>query len=563
MSVSINNTALALNVQRQLAGQQTALATSLRRLSTGLRINGARDDAAGLAISERMTAQIRGNDQAARNANDGISLLQTADGSLAEATGNLQRMRELAVRAGNTILSDSDRQALQAEVAQLKLELDRTASGAQFNGMAIFDQGRASAMGDTDKLAVLDGLRSGGWLRDAERMIADMYGLNADGATLSVELSTFTDGAGGVAAQVVSSVGGSGKGSNLKLQIDMADFKPPNLPNGGTSPLYNDRIIAHEMVHAVMARSVNWGSLVNNNKWFVEGTAEFIHGADERVKSDVAASSAAAVAAAISGPTNVSAFYSASYSAVRYLHAKIKAAGGNGIKDITSYLTQNPSASLDQALANASKGLYASNAAFLSDFATNGAAFISGFNLSNTDTGAVGGLNVDSGGTKTAASIVPDYGSGPDYITNGFALQFEQLTTGSGTGIPRSLQVGANAGDGLDVSFAGINLGALALDTLDIAQSPGTAIAALDRATEYVLNQRARIGAQMSRLEAVAGNLGTANENLSASRSRLQDADYASESAALARSQILRQAAVGMVAQANLLPRGALALLIR
>ncbi|OGP00778.1 MAG: hypothetical protein A2Z93_09395 [Curvibacter sp. GWA2_64_110] len=138
-----------------------------------MRINSARDDAAGLAISERMTAQIRGNNMAARNANDGISYLQTADGGLASVSENLMRMRELAVQAGNSMMSDSDRQALQAEVDQLKQEVDRISSSAKFNGEFIFDQARNSAVGDLTQLAVLDGLRNGGWLTDAERLISE------------------------------------------------------------------------------------------------------------------------------------------------------------------------------------------------------------------------------------------------------------------------------------------------------------------------------------------------------------------------------------------------------
>jgi len=155
------------------AGTGSTLATTLQRLSTGMRINSARDDAAGLAISERMTAQIRGNNMAARNANDGISYLQTADGGLASVSENLMRMRELAVQAGNSMMSDSDRQALQAEVDQLKQEVDRISSSAKFNGEFIFDQARNSAVGDLTQLAVLDGLRNGGWLTDAERLISE------------------------------------------------------------------------------------------------------------------------------------------------------------------------------------------------------------------------------------------------------------------------------------------------------------------------------------------------------------------------------------------------------
>ena len=139
MSAVINTNVMSLNAQRNLTGSQSALQTSLQRLSSGLRINSAKDDAAGLAISERMTGQVRGMNQAIRNANDGISMMQTAEGALAEATNMLQRVRELAVQSSNATNSAMDRKALQAEVSQLVSELDRMAQTTEFNGMKLLD----------------------------------------------------------------------------------------------------------------------------------------------------------------------------------------------------------------------------------------------------------------------------------------------------------------------------------------------------------------------------------------------------------------------------------------
>ena len=135
----INTNIMSLNSQRNLNSSQEALQTSLQRLSSGLRINSAKDDAAGLAISERFTSQIRGLDQAVRNANDGISLSQTAEGALAESGNILQRIRELSVQSANATNSASDRQALQSEVSQLVSELDRIASSTEFNGKKLLD----------------------------------------------------------------------------------------------------------------------------------------------------------------------------------------------------------------------------------------------------------------------------------------------------------------------------------------------------------------------------------------------------------------------------------------
>ena len=139
MPLTINTNIASLNAQRNLNSSQASLATSLQRLSSGLRVNSAKDDAAGLAIGERMNAQIRGLNQAARNANDGISLAQTAEGALAQVSDNLQRIRELAVQARNATNSTSDRAALQTEAAALKAEIDRVASTTAFNGVKLLD----------------------------------------------------------------------------------------------------------------------------------------------------------------------------------------------------------------------------------------------------------------------------------------------------------------------------------------------------------------------------------------------------------------------------------------
>ena len=137
MALTVNTNVASLSAQRSLGGSQNMLNTSLERLSTGLRINSAKDDAAGLAIGERFTSQVRGLNQAARNTNDAISLVQTAEGALKEVSSNLQRIRELAVQSVNATNSASDRDALDGEVQQLIAEIDRVASKTQFNGTTL------------------------------------------------------------------------------------------------------------------------------------------------------------------------------------------------------------------------------------------------------------------------------------------------------------------------------------------------------------------------------------------------------------------------------------------
>ncbi len=145
MALVINTNVMSLNAQRNLSTSGMALSTSLQRLSSGLRINSAKDDAAGLAISSRMTTQINGLNQAVRNANDGISLAQTTEGALQEVTNNLQRIRELAVQSANASNSDSDRQALDQEVQQRLNEVQRIAAQTSFNGRKVLDGSFGSA----------------------------------------------------------------------------------------------------------------------------------------------------------------------------------------------------------------------------------------------------------------------------------------------------------------------------------------------------------------------------------------------------------------------------------
>ncbi|EKD41129.1 MAG: hypothetical protein ACD_74C00012G0001, partial [uncultured bacterium] len=144
MAITVNTNIASLNAQRNLTGSGKLLNQSLQRLSSGLRINSAKDDAAGLAISTRMSAQVRGLNQAARNANDGISLAQTAEGALGEIGNNLQRLRELSIQSANATNSDSDRASLNAEATQLISEITRVAGATQFNGLNLLDGSFAS-----------------------------------------------------------------------------------------------------------------------------------------------------------------------------------------------------------------------------------------------------------------------------------------------------------------------------------------------------------------------------------------------------------------------------------
>jgi flagellin len=370
----INTNLMSLNAQRNLNASQSAMAVAVQRLSSGLRINSAKDDAAGLAISERFTTQIRGLNQAARNANDAISLSQTAEGALGEITNNLQRIRELAVQASNATNSATDRAALQKEVAQLQAEIQRVATQTEFNGTKL-----------------LDGTFAG---------------------------QTFQVGAN--AGQLIN-VG--------------------SIANAQTSVLGN-------------------GNFANN----VVGGAVTV--------------------GTVSGLTiNGQTIENVSITAVDSANAQKLADAINKKMDQT--------------------GIYA---------VANGTGVVLQSLFADKNT-VVGGTVTGSGLTATTVTAA-----------SGAAVQVEDLDVSTFLGAQRAISI-------------------------------------VDKALTTVNSARADLGAIQNRFSSVVSNLSTAAENMSAARSRIMDADYAAETAALTRAQILQQAGVAMLAQANAMPQNVLALL--
>ena len=420
----------------------------------------------------------------------------------------------------------------------------------------MFDQGDTSQLGDLDKRAALNSLK-GFWISEGEKRVYDALGLKADGAQLKI---TFSDDPSSTALASVAGVpGAGGKYYDQTLNLNMAYFDDSTLPNGGTNPgQYTDRVIAHEMAHAVMGRSTNFNALPG---WFKEGTAEAVQGADERLAGDVAANGVAGVVGAF-GSIADSNGYSASYAAVRYMHAEIKAAGGHGIKDITGYLSTHANSTLDDALANASHGAFSSVADFSTQFSADGAAFITGMNLGNADTGAIGGFDADGGEVYDAEDVLPNRGTGVPG-SQGFTLVepelFDDTATGGTTQV--SLQVGANAYETIDIGFNSFSTNAMALTNLDLSKNPGLAVMDIDDALAYVDRQRAYMGAIQNRLDSTISNLQNITENATASRSRIMDTDFASETANLASRQVIRQAAQSILVQANQQPQAVLTLL--
>jgi flagellin len=335
-------------------------------------------------------------------------------------------------------------------------------------------------------------------------------------------------------------------------------------------------VIAHEMTHAVMDATLNVGSIfANNQQFFMEGTAELIRGADDRLYADIGGAGGANIAAVVAKAGSwgtswdgTSASYSAAYAGMRYLDQQIKAAGGSGIKDVTTYMAVDPNArTLDQALTNATHGAFTGLADFKTKFQADGAAFIgnmlSSGMLTNADAGAIGGADASGGAVRNAAAVVPDGAlrSGEDQLA-GFKETWDQIAANTDFSANRqNLQIGANVGENLSIGTFAMNGTALGILDADVSTNANAVIAKMDRALDYINARRADLGAQLGRLDSVSANLTASVESLSASRSRILDADFAVETASLTRQQLLQQAGTAMLAQANSTPQQVLQLL--
>jgi flagellin len=361
-----------------------------------------------------------------------------------------------------------------------------------------------------------------------------------------------------VLASVSGTTEANGKVGNLSLNLDMDDFGDGSTADGGAAFLYNDRTVAHEMVHAIMDRSMNMGGLP---KWFKEGTAELIQGGDERLANVIAGSSAASV---VNDVTSGVFSYEGSYAASRYMHDKLKELGvDGGMKGLMTYLHENQGANLDTALNGVTNGAIADTSAFMADFQANGVSFITTkMNFTNADTGAIGGLDADGGPSRSARDVVSDVGAtSADQPLEHFKMEFPEI--GGNTGVNR-LQIQAGAGttadDLIELQFSAMNSSALGLADLDMTKT-AVALLHIDQAIDFVDKQRVVVGATSNRLDMAAQNTQTASVNLQASQSRIQDVDYADSAVKLTRAQILQQAASAMLTQANGQPNAVLALL--
>ncbi|SNX59537.1 flagellin [Nitrosomonas ureae] len=568
MSQVINSNIASLTAQRNLNSSQSSLNTSLERLSSGLRINSAKDDAAGLAISERMSTQIRGLNQANRNANDGISLTQTAEGALTEIGNNLQRIRELSVQASNATNTASDRAALQAEVTQLTSEIQRVATQTQFNGMNLLDGSfgtfnlqvgananqTISASSGNFQTNSFGNYRIGGLAAFTAGGVGDLVagtiGANSDAIGNAVLVSGTTGDASGV--------NGAAAAGDFRISTSSGNFDVYYRAGASAAEIASSINKTGSGVNASASTEVVLGAATGSGAGFLQNTTYSF-----------------AISTDYSDPTN------ANTVDPKFTTISFKTGGADDASDVDSgnYLSTAIKAFND---ASAKTGFTAEAvqtedgywAIKLSNANGNDLRIL---NNSYDNTGAAIGITVSDiavldGDTGTTDSLADTLAGGGLDATTGV------WTNGNGAWYTGKVTLDSSQSFSVTTAVA---------DVFQDAATPGTAAAGtygaqlqatnavdvtsydaaqrtlsiVDAALSTVNSQRANFGALQNRLESTMSNLQSTSENLSASRSRIRDADFAAESANLTRSQILQQAGVAMLAQANQLPNNVLSLL--
>ncbi len=493
MSQVINTNIASLNAQRNLMTSQGSLQTALQRLSSGLRINSSKDDAAGLAISDRMTSVIRGLDQARRNANDGISLAQTAEGALQQSNEILQRVRELAVQSANATNSAGDRKALNDEVNQLVQEVTRIATTTTFNGLKILDGSYQAQQFQVGAFA------------------NETIGISLQGATANdlknntvvLESGTDNDGLGTVTAAANTAAANNGVGAQTLTIAGGAGSSTVSVNANDQASAIASSINALVGSTGVSAKASTSATLASVS---ADGTISFTlnaGGTATVLSAQVTATDLTSLATAIndvSGKTGVTATISNDKASLT-----LKNSEG---KDITleGYLNS----------AGGTVTIDGSAAASTAETLTSG---------STDSTRIAGAVTLFSDQGFTAVS-----GTGQDVNTTGTTVTASTATK---------------------------------LSSVDITSvtNANSAIEVLDASLSQINRIRGTLGAIQNRFQNTIANLQATSENLSSARSRIRDADFAAETAALTRAQILQQAGVAMLAQANAVPNNVLTLL--
>ena len=644
MAAFINTNIASLNAQNNLNKSQGALTTSLQRLSSGLRINSAKDDSAGLAISERMTSQIKGNDQAARNANDAISMTQTAEGDLSTISDSLQRMRELAVQSSTGSNSASDRLSIDNEVQALSKEIDRVAQNSSFNGNKLLDgsftsqniqiganatsndtiaiaigSARTSSLGGvgvTNAASVAGGktttaLTSGDLTLNGFQVGASGLGAapgqstasafsianainaisadsgvtataNSNTVTSANAITDFTAIAAGTfsingvdVGDVAAGTNSAGQGANVAAAINKIATQ-----TGVTAEA--DAKTGALTLKAADGRDVSIG--MNNTA--ANATAAGNNQTKLMAQTGLASTVIGTQAVTATGSPAVAAVNTLTFTAGAVANDSITVNGvtftfaQSGTSSVTvnsatnvtinrdfatTPLTATTSANSLQTAITAAKADSLTTGALATVSSTNGSAGV----ITLTDNTAGPSTTTTSESSTNTAWVATTAGSAAtqDTVTAAVAAANHgtvTLNSSSTNGITFAGKDATKAGFAASGFKAGtVTSSVKSIASINVLTSANatSALSAIDGALATVNASKASLGVYQNRFASVVSNLQSTSENLAASRSRIQDTDFAKETASLTRGQILQQAGTAMLAQANSLSNGVLALL--
>lgn len=535
----INHNINAMNANRQLGMTNTSGAKSMEKLSSGYRINRAGDDAAGLSISEKMRGQIRGLKMASKNAQDGISLIQTAEGALNETHAILQRMRELADQSANGTNTNEDRGAIQDEITQLTEEIDRIGDTTEFNTKKLLDGSLKSVAGaavglDSTTGAQIAKLTTGKITADNSMGTAANKAADAD----FVEETLTIDG------------------TEIKVRWqDLSTDEKNTLKNVGTDAASRNKAaeLIEQKINAAIDESGAGVAHVNvyadtSNKLVVESGTK---GIDSKVDvgtvgilKKVAGTYVSANGTSKYNGTNIAAGAKAElYVGDLLLKFSATSAVTNNVTsmDDTAKMVQS---SINFAISsyNTSTGKKEGDEGFIEKVTV--AASDDGRLIINSESGPV--RLEDNAGSSTISDL---------------GLSDAQTSAGGNGGM--TLQIGANKGQTMTFGINDMRSASLGISGVDVGTQAGAsnALETLDGAIKKVSEQRSALGAAQNRLEHTIKNLDTSAENLQASESRIRDTDMAKEMMQFTKNNILQQAAQAMLAQANQAPQGVLQLL--
>ncbi len=547
MGMVVQHNISAMNANNAMTRNVSGLGKSTEKLSTGYAINRAADNAAGLAISEKMRSQIRGLSQATNNANDAISLIQTAEGGLQETEDILQRMRELSVQSANGTYTDEDREQIQHEVNELKGEIDRIAESTEFNEMKLLDGSLDGGVGNTGEY----GPRYGAYLTN------NGNAANLDDANLSLEGSAITSSVNGISINLVSENATKG-GENASWGADGTSLTL-NLVKGET---YTQSDIDDLIANATQAKT-EAGQVATPEVSFTLKNGLFTFDTDATYETETgvrAQSTAESLSSYLIEGSNANdkyadtiQFTSNNYGAdSRQITIATDAEAGK--ETVSCETADEVGAKNGEYTLHLSTGVEYSEEDIERIMAKNGLDYDVTLNDENTPDGDVkffaqtlseGDLTISMEGDQTGAGLGAD------------------KALGSGEGL--TFQIGANGVEDqrLTVNVGDMSSTALGVGGLDISTQDGAndAINKIDDAIKTVSSQRAKLGAVQNRLEHTVNSLSTAEENLQSAESQIRDTDMASEMIKYTKSNILQQASQSMLAQANQQPQGVLQLL--